>query len=194
MKDIITSEQITEEIKKGNFKIETTSACDCVIDEIGERYGVEISCNECWHQRALIVNGAEIAIYVQHNNGIEEGSNCPDNFDPCDLYDIEEIETKLIIGDNEENPSHNPQKMLEDYLTGLAEKGYKFFRDDLRGFANEYKIYIVAPSALGNDYDRDRSVAELLEDLDEVTAESASIDITMYAHHNNSYNFYEVII
>lgn len=167
MEKKITIAEIAEALKNKNYKIEHDSACDCSIDRI-DHNGAEISGNECWHQRELWIGDYQIACYIQHY-GVSAGSGCPDDYDPRDLDDdYPEIWQEICIADDEANPSHDLERIWLSELEDRAEQGWRYYRDDERGFANEYTVYLVAPGA---------GESEISEDWDTISAEEAAAAI-----------------
>lgn len=158
----MTKEQIIKKLEAGDYKVEHDSACNCSIKSISDN-GIDwYPGDECWQNATLIVgDDEEIVECIQHD---------PARWIRNDL-DWDDIPPEAAAGvelsDAEENPSHDVERMVLDYLEDLPE-GTRFYRDNDRGFANEYTSIIVEPGA-----DED----EIDEDWDEIDAEQCAHDI-----------------
>jgi hypothetical protein len=130
----LTRDQIIDALGSGNYEINTDSACDCVVSRIDEHGQIDLDSNECWYARALYIDDELIAEYIQFD-GLKMHT---DEITDADLYNMDEIMDELQINDTDDNPSHDMTRILEDYFDGYPEA--KFYRDNARGFANEYEI------------------------------------------------------
>lgn len=157
-------EKIIAALESGDYRIEHDCECNCSVDDISTEQGVEVSGNECWQSNSLYVDDVLIAEYTQY-----DGRNM--HTDEIDADDIpEDIWGEMSIGDTEDNPSHDVERIILAHLQYLGD-GWTFYRDNLRGFANEYTIILVAPGIESVD---GKNISELAADWDTLTAAEAA--------------------
>ena len=140
--------KIIAELKAGNYSITSDQSCDCSVDSIMDE-GVQISGNECWQSKSLMINNELVLEYV-HTDGYQEHQLTYE-----DLYnaDLEKIANQLQIDDSE--PLHTDEQaasMIEDFLEEDTRKCYVHYP---RKFANEYKLLLCADIEDENGIDSD---------------------------------------
>jgi hypothetical protein len=103
--------------------------------------------DDCWVCNILVVDGVDVAQYVQHE-GMEM------LVDDISVHDLPEVIVEaMTISDDDDNSDHasNRRDSLVDYLRELESHGYRLMRNNDRGFSNEYTCIIVAPDADPDD-------------------------------------------
>ena len=158
--------EIMDALARGDYRITHDCACDCAVNDITEE-GIEESGNECWQSMSLYIGDTLIAEYIQHNSRKMHTSAISDKEISDDIWD------EMYIFDDADNPAHNTRQLVQDYLEGL--EGWRFYRDNLRNFANEYTIILVSPDIKSVD---DENISELAEDWDTLTAEEAASEMS----------------
>jgi hypothetical protein len=157
-----TKEEILKAFETGNYNIEHDSTCQCECTGF-ENDEINISCGgECWQTNTLIIDG-EIICYKTQFESIEIDDKYKNIIDYDDIPN--EIDEEITIKDDEENPSHRVSEMVKSYLETL--KNAKFYRDNMRGFANEFEIII----------DENGDCEEINENWDEIDLDEAASSI-----------------
>jgi len=163
----MTHTEITKAIDSGNYEIKLTSDCGCQfswgIDRQG-RFNDDDSISDCcWIGNVLTINDDLIAEYVA-------GSGFKWLVDMGGVEDLDKIEEKLsdemYISDDEITGEAHESKRKESLVDGLKDlisDGARLYRDNERGFANEYTVILVMPGAKLED--------ENIEDWDELERE-----------------------
>ena len=160
----MTTEEIIEKLNNGEYEIREDSNCDCTTEINGDYF--ETSGNECWMSNGLWIGESLIAQYIQFD-GLKLEVDDEDG-EIEERIEYNNLINDLSISDDEENPSHNYEEMLKSCLEEY--KNAKFYRDNKRGFANEYEIII--------DINGDAEADEIDEDWDELTLEEAASEIS----------------
>lgn len=159
----MTRDQILKELESGRYEIETNSTCDCEIDRINEDGSIDYTGNECWHARALYIGDELIAEYVQFNSLTMHTTAMTKQ----DIVDNYYLFARMHISDNDKNPAHDPERILSDYFEYYPDA--KFYRDNERGFSNEYTILVDLNGNVDDDINDDWDVI----DADEAAREIA---------------------
>lgn len=178
--------EIINALKKGNYAITIENDCGCIIEwEImnGNITHERSSFDACWVGIILKINGNEEpiaeSIYGESFNILVndiEKSDIPEEI-------IDEMHTG---NDWPENDTHDAKvkKGLVDFLEEQITEGAKLYRDNLRGFANEYTCIFVQAN----------SDAEINQDWDELSSEEwASEFLYKGDDATQAYNSHEVI-
>ena len=156
--------EIISALENGNYSIKLESDCGCSIDwsiDQNNQLTADVDSDACWVGYLLYVNGETDAI-AQHiygesfeilNSEIEEEDI------PEDIRD--QMETPDSSWPDNDDHDAKLKKTLISYLIDHIEQGGKLYRDNERGFANEYECILVLPE----------STDEIDEDWDELEPE-----------------------
>jgi len=147
---------IIEAIKSGDYSIEPEENCGCafawkIMDDTimddGEGH-------ECWIGATLIIAGEPIAEFIQYDGRrvLVPGISADDI--PDDIWDA----IKCAIPPEPHNHIANSRESLEEWLADLCAQGYRLYRDPQRGFANEWRIILAAPTVSAEDISDDWDV------------------------------------
>ncbi len=115
----------------------------------------------------LYVYGTPVAEYIRY----ERPNVLIDTITTADVPD--EIWDEMRMSEISErgegvNPSHDQleREALIDYLTGLKSNGWRMYRYDDRGFANEYTLYLISPDSARREPNSGETID--LDTLDEI--------------------------
>lgn len=169
--------KIRQAIDSGKYTIDSISDCGCNITWSieGDELVPDVSSDTCYEGQSLVIDGESIAEYIRYE-GLSDNYNVddyPDDYDGDDDDDSlrSDITTLIKIGEMADRGesgrcTEHDDKMrdtLKDYIEELAGGGWMLYRDNERGFANEYVCILVAPDA-----DKD----EIDDDWDKLTVET----------------------
>jgi len=162
-------QDIINALKKGKYEIRREYDCDCRMNWLikdGQLYNDYYE-DSCWLGNILYVKRVPIAQYIRY----EKPESLIDTIAVSDIPD--EIWNDMMISEIRTrgegiNPLHDKKERqsLIDYLTNLVSQGWKMYIDSLRGFANEYILYLVSPGS--SLQDPVSGVAVNLERLSEI--------------------------
>ena len=160
MKRLNKNEIITA-LKNGNYSIKYDYDCNCQMNLEISKQGIlknNYNTDNCWDGHILYINDMPIAQWIRYEKP-EIITDCitvddiPDEIwdKICDEMRISDIKLR---GEGV-NPEHDKKvrESLTDFLTDLVEQGWKLYKDNLRGFANEYILYLISPKSSLQDPD-----------------------------------------
>jgi len=147
----LNKQNIIAAIRKGRYTIKKEYDCGCqmnwLITKDGELQN-DYNSDECYLANVLYVKGKAIAQYIRYGKPeVLIDSICVADI-PNEIWNemmISEIRTR---GEGI-NPLHDKREResLIDYLTNLVSQGWMLYRDNLRGFSNEYVLYLISPDS-----------------------------------------------
>jgi len=156
--------KIEREILSGNYDVERRSSCDCSVDNISEDYGVTLSGNECWIVKVLYIEGiGDVCEYIQFA-GVH---SLIDGISNSEIREIlpDSVMDEIRVDDDDTNHDDDAMAaMIEQYFDDFPSA--KYYRDDKRGFANEYCIIFSK-----------NGKTEKKEEWEEISKEQAAEDI-----------------
>ena len=169
--------KVRKAINSDEYEVREGSDCGCSIRweiERGELVCNVYSDDACYTSQVLVIDGEDVAEYVRYE-GLQryEVDDYPDDYDGEDDEDSLKDDVRDLIrmgemterGDDPNGPAHAEKvaDALKDYIETLEADGWTLYRDNVRGFANEYDCILVAPNA-GQD--------EINDDWDELDVET----------------------
>lgn len=154
----MNKEEIMEALKKGNYRIERESDCNCYFDwKIDKNIGLinDGYADECWVGNILYINEVPIAqqiIFEPFEVLIKDIS-----IEDFEENDLDNIINKMHVDDNTINEMHDNREK-ESLINYIIDNGYTCYIRYLRNFSNEYDCILAKSGAK-------------VEDAEEVTPE-----------------------
>ena len=178
---MLNRREINTALETENYRIEYDCDCSGVRCNIRRGLGIEFEADEAWTSSTLII-GKEAICQVSDLNGfelekkylwIEEEEDDEEEYDDYDDY-YDYLVDRLFDATPdapEENEALENAKFseLKSELEEIVKNGGKLYRDDFRGFANEYKLIVdldgnsepeddwqeISPTEFAEDYLRE---------------------------------------
>lgn len=162
----MTKQDIIDALEAGNYTIEHREDCGCSFDWRIDGDTINDNCesDECWEGNVLVVDGEDIAQHIRYESA-EVLTDLIDADDiPNDIWDKMSMSDMVERGESANNDTHerNRREALIEWLDQMCDDGYRLWRDNERGFANEFTVILVSPDADPDDID---------DEWDELTAE-----------------------
>lgn len=148
-KSQLSKSTILNSLKRGNYTIMYEHECGCShywTTQDGELRN-DYSPDVCWEGNVLYVYGTPIAQSIRYEGRSILVDTITINDIPDTIWDDMGISEMRKQGESGNSPSHDEREReaLIDYLTDLKSDGWRMYRDDERGFANEYTLYLASP-------------------------------------------------
>lgn len=146
--------QILAAIAAGDYTIRTDRDCCCNHDwhiDDNDQLTDDLDASDCWVANALVVGGEDI-MYSVVGAETQDVSGCSITLDDLPAA----VAREVVIHDDAENALHTARtrESLIEWLREQVAAGYRLMRDPQRGFANEYRMLLVAPGAeVDEDWD-----------------------------------------
>jgi hypothetical protein len=164
----MTRTEIIKKLEAGEYRIEHEENCYCSFfwDIRGGQIDDGADGNECWEGMILYIDDEAIAESIRFD-GAEVLATGLDRDDiPDEIWDEMRMSEMVEQGDSPNNDTHeaNRREALIDWLS--EHDNYRFFRDNQRGFANEYVSVLVTDTEY-DDSDEDwesQTVEEWVDD------------------------------
>lgn len=130
-------------LEAGEYKIEHNEDCNCSFDWriIDDTIEDNADGNECWEGKSLMVGNELIAEYIRYD-GLKIHADIDEDDIPEAILDDMRISDMVEQGDSQ-NPSIHEDRRRKSLIDWLTDEGFRLYRDNERGFANEYKSIIV---------------------------------------------------
>lgn len=145
--DVSEKYRILKALADGTYEITHDEECGCSIGwEIrGEELICDVDTDCCWEGNILYVDGEAIAEYIRYE-GLRVLSDDIDADDiDEEIVDQMQISDMVERGESANNDAHEAKAKaaLIDFLTDQIAAGARLYRDNERGFANEFTSIIV---------------------------------------------------
>lgn len=140
---------------------EDSDCCCCICWEIKEGGLLcNISSSGCYSSRVLVIDGEDVAEFVRYAGlQLYEIDDYPEDYEGEDDNDSLRDDVRGLIQLGEMVPRGFPpppgpaharavRDSLRDYIESLVADGWRLYRDNERGFANEYDCVLVSPDVL----------------------------------------------
>jgi len=153
----LNKNEIITALENGDYYISYNEYdCGCQINwEIKDgRLENNYNADSCWEGNVLFIGNTPIAQWIRYEKPEVLIDDININDIPDEIWDEMRMSDVKLRGEGV-NPAHDKKvrESLIDFLTILISQGWKLYRDNLRGFANEYVLYLISPKSSLQDPD-----------------------------------------